>query len=217
MRLPAKLLVFAATLTVGLAIYKGVSRSGDDHDRKWKKIARVDAPHPADAPHPPDAPHPAAAPHPAEAPEPATAVAAMPADVAIGPDEQIRILTTNRAAFLSLRDDHLVAGLSDSIRQLVSIEMKKKTETRAGVGAMIENAVRSGVEKLLEKEIAVPVSEIRDIDYRGNRIVIRYRHGEPPGVINLESIKSDGNRTLLQQFSEADARRLVEAVRVRIR
>lgn len=129
---------------------------------------------------------------------------------------EVRIVTGSGAAFLALRGEDVVAGLSDSIRMLVEAEMEKEmSEHESGIGGAIQSAVRSGVNKLLEKEIRVPVSEIRDIDYRGNRIVISYKNGKPNRILDFENIKHDNN-SLLAQFSEEDARRLVEAVKVKI-
>lgn len=160
----------------------------------------------------------------AEAPAPASAPAMveMPAapDVVLPPLRagEVRILTTNRAAFMALRDDQIVAGLSDSLRRHIQAEMKRELDESKGngVGAAIGKVVVEGVNKLLGGEITVPVSDIRDISYDGRKIVIRYRNGEPRGL-HLESIKSDGDRTILEQFAEQDARRFVEAVKVRVK
>jgi hypothetical protein len=201
MRLTTKLTAFAVGLTAVLAAAKATGnlpRKDVDRDERHERRKVV---HVAELPVPPMPPAPG---------EPEMAVV-------VGPSEQVRILTTNRAAFLSLRDDRLVAGLSDSIRRRVSAEMKHEMGRSDGVGRIVENAVRSGVEKLLDKEISVPVEDIEDIDYRQNRIVIVYKKGEPSGLINFETLKGDGDRTILEQFNEADARKLVEAVKVRIR
>lgn len=129
---------------------------------------------------------------------------------------EVRIHTGNGAAFLALRGEEVVAGLSDSIRTLVEAEMQKEmNKHESGIGGAIENVVRSGVTKLLDKEIKVPVSEIREIDYRNNRIVISYKNGKPNRILDFEKIKQD-DHTLLELFSEEDARRLVEAVKVKI-
>lgn len=236
MRFPTKLFVFAAALTGVLTVYKiGQAFRGDDHQRVV--VRHVEAPEAPEAPEPPEPAEPA---EPAEPVIAGTAVdvdkvtaralaaadaavsAAMASSEAAGTAHgktQIRILTTNRAAFLSLREDNLVAGLSDSLRQVVAIEMKKEMgkEHSGRVGQAIEEAVRNGVSKMMQKEITVPLSEIRDIDYKNNRIVIAYKHGKAPGMINLETIKSDGDRTLLQQFNEADARKFVAVVRSKIK
>ena len=135
------------------------------------------------------------------------------------PADHVRIITTNGAAFMMLRDDHLVAGLSDSVRRLVRREMKSemsKGSSESEIGRMIEGAVKNGVEKFLSKEIELPLKEVRDIRYDDRKIVIDYRGGKPRGMINFETIKIDNDQTLLEQFSERDAKRLVRAVRVRM-
>ena len=200
MRLTTRLFVFAVGLTAVLGVAKATGNLRQKHERNRRETVVHVAAVPAIPPIPP--------------------IPASPAGPALaGGHEQIRILTKKGTAFMSLRDDYLVAGLSDSIRQLAAAEMKKDLakETAPGIGRMVKEAVRSGVEKLLDKEIVVPVTEIRDIDYKQNRIVIVYKKGDAPGFINFETIKSDHDQTLLEQFNEADARRLVEAVRARIR
>lgn len=130
--------------------------------------------------------------------------------------DEVRILSRNGAAFMSLRGDEIVAGLSDSLREVVTLEMKREIpKDGSGLGGVISTAVLSGVEKLLDKEITVPVSEIRDIKYQGDRIVIMYKDPKRKRLLDFETIK-EHDQSLLQQFSEEDARRLVEAVRVRI-
>jgi hypothetical protein len=142
----------------------------------------------------------------------ATALAPLPGRL----PEEVRILTRNGAAFMSLRGEEVVAGLSDSLREVVAMEMKREMpKDGSGLGGMISDAVRSGVEKLLDKEITVPVSDIRDIDYRGNRIVIVYKDRNHKRLLDFDTIKNS-DEALLEQFSEQDARRLVDAVRVKI-
>ena len=228
MRFATKLGVFAAALVVGSSVYKVTEkvRGGDRHEFDVEIAESPAVPeHYAAAP---DSPEPLAALAPLEPLEPlaplepleplAAGIARQHVVRLVHPDE-VRIHTHNSAAFLALRDDQLVAGLSDSIRDMVNDEMRKELAqaSATGVGHMIEKAVRSSVTKILEKEIEVPISEIRDIDYRRNRIVIRYKKGEPSGMINLETLKMDGERGLLELFSEADARRLVAAVKGKIR
>lgn len=130
--------------------------------------------------------------------------------------EDVRILSRNGAAFMSLRGNEIVAGLSDSLREIVAVEMKREIpKDGSGLGGMISTAVLSGIEKLLDKEITVPVSEIRDIDYRGDGIVIVYKDPKRKRMLDFDTIK-DHDRSLLQQFSEQDAQRLVAAVRVKM-
>lgn len=203
MRFFTKLVVFAVVLTAGLGAWRIVERvRGPRVDR----VAVVDAPEPPAA---------VAAPEVIEAPVmPELPIPASPAH----PGE-VRIVTLNRAAWMALRDDQIVAGLSDSLRRAIQLEIRKdmSREKASGVGSMIGEAVVSGVNKLLDTEVRVPVSDIRDIRYAGDRIVIVYKGGEAKGILNLETVKGDGDRSLLQQFSPADAERFVQAVKVRIR
>ena len=205
MRFITKLFAFACALTAVILVF-GLNKRGERRDVRVIRHA-VAAPHVEAVPHAVEAPH---------APEAPRAFAASGAIAHAAAPGEVRIVSTNGVAFLALRGEQVVAGLSDSLRQVVAVEMKKEmSKHESGLGGMIQKAVRSGVEKLLDKEIAVPVSEIRDIDYRDNRIVIVYKDGKSKRMVNFESIKHD-DQHLLEQFAEDDARKLVDAVRVKI-
>ncbi len=222
MRFMTKLVLFAVCLTAVLGAYRAVEKVRDRDEDHMVVDADVDVDADADAADEADAHAVVAVPHPPAAPAERGAkavvrrVEAVPGEVRVDPRE-VRIVTENRTTFMSLRDDRIVAGMTDSLRKHIDAEMKREVAREtSGVGATIAQSVVSGVNKLLEHEISIPVSEVRDIDYVGRRIVIRYRRGQPRGL-NLESIKTDGDRTILEQFSEEDARRFVEAVKVRIK
>ena len=217
----ARLVIFALGLSVLLGGYRIVQKVRGPEPRRGVQVdlAELDA-----APAIPRSAHdveiaiagpPAGMDAPSVVEMPATPEVALP-PLRAG---EVRILTTNRAAFMALRDNHIVAGLSDSMLRHIQVEMRRelRKESTQGVGAAIGKAVVDGVSKLLEKEIAVPVADVRDISYDGRKIVIKYRGGEPKGMLNLETIKSDGDRTLLEQFSAQDAQRFVEAVKVRVK
>ena len=219
----ARLVIFALGLSVLLGGYRIVEKVRGPEPRRGVVVDLADAEAAPAMPRPAHEVEIAVVEPPAAIAAPAApAVVEMPAtpDVALPPLRagEVRILTTNRAAFMALRDDYIVAGLSDSLRRHIQLEMKRELSSSKaeGVGAAIGKVVVEGVSKFLGSEITVPVSDIRDIRYDGRKIVIRYRNGEPRGI-NLETIKSDGDRTLLEQFAEQDARRFVQAVKVRVK
>lgn len=197
MRFLTKLFAFACALVAVILIFDLGDR-GDRRDVK-RHYARA-----ARAPLPPRA---ATAPREMAVPVAATATVDAPHDV--------RIVTTNGVAFLALRGDAMVAGLSDSIRQLVARELKSDRASATGLEGKIETLVRSSVGKLMDKEIAIPLDAIRDIDYRDQRIVIEYKDAKGRRFIDFDHFKSN-DKALLEQFDENDARKLVEAVRVKI-
>lgn len=217
MNFVTRLFVFAIAMTVGVGGYKLVRFVAGPREKVTVVHIERGTPDVPAPPAPPEAPGAVAL------VAPAAGVAVRGTGVSVGTDDRawdVRIATTNGAAFMGLRDDQLIAGLSDSIRALAVSEMHKemtKEPSNSGFGRAIEKAVASGVEGILGKQIEVPLADIRSIDYRHNRIEIRYKRGAPSGILNLETVKGDGNRTILEQFSESDARRLVDAVQARLK
>lgn len=209
----SRLVIFAVGLTVVLAGWRVVERVRRPEPRT--QIVHIDmadamaSPAPV-APVAPVAPLEAAEVRIVELPvgEPAPAMAA-----------EAHIVTRNRSAFMALRDDRIVAGLTDSLRKAIRAEMEREIakEKVDGMGVRIAQTVVNGIGRILDKQVEVPLSKVRDIRYDGTRIVLEYRGGKPDGFLTLETIKSDNDRTLLEQFSEADARRFVRVVKERIR
>lgn len=134
--------------------------------------------------------------------------------------EEIRIVSKNGATFLSVRRDHIVAGLSDSLRQHIAAEMDEKRSQKEGsskLGDMIASTVMESVQKLVGKEVAVPIDALESAGLDGNRIVLEYRDGKPDGFMALENIKFDDKNEFLEQFSERDAKRFVTVVKSHIK
>lgn len=210
MGFPARLVLFALAMTLVAGGFRLFRAERHDDRERVVVVNKVEAPALVEVIAAP------AARAMVELPAPPSSAAPVLSNVRPG---EIRILTTNRAAFMSLRDDRLVAGMSDSLLRHIRGEMDRELaqSDANGVGAAIGKAVVGKVSKLLGSEIEVPVRDIRDIRYERNRIVIAYRNGKPDGILNLETIKTDDDRTLLEQFSEDDARRLVAAVKARLR
>lgn len=220
MNLVTRLVLFGLGLSAVLGIYK-VAKSVNRHEEPEVHVV-IDAA----SPHPDEIDAVSDAPLKAEAPAQLSALDAIPSPqappdapdpVAPAHGDRIRIITTNRAAFLALQGDDIVAGFTDSLQRSVRQEIARDMKDESKMGRMIGEVVASGVSKVLGKQLSVPLAEVRDIDYDGKRIVIDYRRGRKDAMITLESLKGDGDKTLLEQFSEADARRFVEAVKVRIR
>lgn len=212
MRTPAKLFTFAVLLASVLGVYRVVGwAKGKAADETT--IAVAVAPEP---PHPPSVPLP-----PTEVPDaamapPAVQVSASNAATAPG---ELRIFTSNQAAYLSLINDNVTAGLSDSLRQSVLGEVNKEMskEDKSKLGKAIVNMVSSSLENVLSKKIEIPVSEIESVELRDNTIVFAYKRGEAPNFIKFEDMKGDKGRPFLSQFAPGDAEKFVAAVRKRLK
>jgi hypothetical protein len=152
----------------------------------------------------------------AEVPHPPEAVEMPPTPAP--PGEVIRIVTSNGAAFLALRDHLIVGGLSDSVRALANSEIDRsmaKDSSTSVIGRAVASAVVDGVKHLLGKELSVPVSEIQDVQFVDGRIAFQYR-GSSKRHLTFDDFKNDGTE-FLAQFKPADAKRFVEFVRREIR
>jgi hypothetical protein len=151
-----------------------------------------------------------------EPPDPPAMVEA-PADVVHPPGEAIRIVTTNGSAFLSLRGDLIVAGLSDSVRAIAQQEIDKslaKDSSASVVGRAIANAVVGGVKNLLKTELTVPLRELEDVQYEDGRIEFRYS-ASSKRHITFDDFKSD-RQEFLAQFPPDQAREFAVRVRAKL-
>lgn len=211
MKFFTKLVVFAVGLTAIMGVYRISKLVRGDQDPEV--AVEFDMPARPARPEPPEPPEPVAV-----AGQTMT-LAPLTRETPLATGE-VRIHTRNGAGYLSLRDSDVIAGFSDSLVQAVQLEMHREMQksTDGGkLGEFIKDAVQSGVNKIMQQQVTIPVSEIRDIDYRGGAIVLRYRREQKDALVKLETIKLEGETPFLESFKEEDARRLVEAVKAKVR
>jgi hypothetical protein len=128
----------------------------------------------------------------------------------LGPGD-VQIISQNGAVELVLRGNEVLAGLSPAKVAEVKAEMERSSERdTSGFGGLIASTVKRGVAGAIGAHMVYPVSDIRDINYDGGRIVMHTKSG---GRVQLFD-KSDSGRQDL--FAPQDAERFVAAVRARM-
>lgn len=130
----------------------------------------------------------------------------------IGPRRSLResehaIVTRDGVAAMLLTRDVVAFQLTDRGLRDIARDMKDDADRDSGSGAFvgfISAAVRGGVQSLLERSIEVPISELKDVEYRGGHLVFTDGDGEKV-FRNVRVNDTD----LTSAFSEADARAFV--------
>lgn len=126
----------------------------------------------------------------------------------------VQITSRDNAIDLVLLGDQVIAGLSDSVLNIVAQETDTSDlESDNGFGASVERFVKTKVQGALNTRMSYPVAHLRGVRYEDGLIKFDYKRGEKFGM--LEDADIDG-RPLLGSFSEADSRRFVDAVQARI-
>lgn len=111
-------------------------------------------------------------------------------------DGKVALLLTRDAVAMQLTD----RGLRD-----IGRDMDEDAEGEDGfVAEIIQAAVRSSVATMLKRSVEYPVSELRDVQYRGGRLVFTGEDGERV----FEDV-SVNDTDVMESFSEADARAFV--------
>ncbi|MEK7403231.1 MAG: hypothetical protein AABZ80_12820 [Gemmatimonadota bacterium] len=125
----------------------------------------------------------------------------------------VQILTTDGTFDVTLSGDKILAGLSEATVAKVRDEIAKETDKQqTGLGAVIAGAVKSGVSSAIGMHITYALSDIREIRFDAGRLTVVTKDGSTHGLSG--DSKSGGNKEKAL-FSEADAMRLIEAVKSR--
>lgn len=135
---------------------------------------------------------------------------------ALGPGD-IQIFSTDGNVDVILQGDKLMVGLSPQAVAKAKAEMAKNAGNESGLGAVIANAVKSGVASALGTHIAYPLSETKEIRYENNQLVLVTQKGD---VHRMEgSVKTDDRSREKKgvEFSREDAERFIAAVNARKR
>jgi citrate lyase gamma subunit len=131
---------------------------------------------------------------------------------ALGPGDLV-ITTRGGQVDLALVRDRVLMRLSDSTMRDVRSDLDTRASTEKGFGGWIERTVKSGVSKVLEHQIEVPVADIRDVRYENGELRFDLRNKTR---LDMRTIKVD-DKPALESFAPADAERFVAAVHAAMR
>ncbi|HEX8274313.1 MAG TPA: hypothetical protein VF615_16875 [Longimicrobiaceae bacterium] len=119
------------------------------------------------------------------------------------------IATRDGKVALLLTRDEVVMQLTDralrDIRREMAEDMDEDDDGEEGfLEGIVQAAVRRSVSSMLNRSVEYPVSDLRDVQYRGGRLLFTTRDGERV----FENVNVN-DTDVMESFSEADARAFV--------
>ena len=124
-------------------------------------------------------------------------------------DARAAIATRDGKVALLLTRDAVAMQLTDRGLREIGRDMDEDGDEEDGfLAGIIQAAVRSSVTTMLKRSVEVPVSEIRDVEYRGGRLVFTGEDGER--VFDHVTVN---DTDVMTSFSDADARAFVREFR----
>lgn len=121
---------------------------------------------------------------------------------------EVKITSTDGALVLAVVSDSVVIQLSDSLRQSVADSIRKDTDNKGGVGAIIGNAVSAAVNTAMGFKVRVPARDVENLRYENGELHFDVKGGKVQMNSSSKGSKSNGGR-----FTEEDARRFIDAVK----
>jgi len=136
----------------------------------------------------------------------------VPPPDSLGPGD-LRIYNTDSSIDLVLVGDRILAGLSPKTIAKVKGELDNSASRDTnGLGGSISQIVKRSVAGAIGTHAAFPLSDIRDIRYENDQIVVDWNDGGSHELFG--STRVNGNRAS-NSFRREDALRFIEAVRAR--
>lgn len=126
----------------------------------------------------------------------------------------VRIYNADSSVDLTLTGDKILAGLSP--KTVAEIKSKLETETArdtSGLGGSIAQIVKKSVAGAIGTHVVYRVSDIRDIHYDGDQIIVDWKDG---GTHNLFGSTNVNNHKVSNTFRPEDAKRFIDAVHERM-
>jgi hypothetical protein len=112
-------------------------------------------------------------------------------------EKSVDLLLTNSEILFQFTDDYL-----DKIA--TEIQSENDLEDSTHFAAVLRSALSSGIQKLLDRAISIPLNEIGEIYYENSRLVMINRDGEEM----FEDTDIDGVN-IMEDFSRRDATRFI--------
>jgi hypothetical protein len=124
-------------------------------------------------------------------------------------DARLAITTRDDMVALLLTPDLVTMQLTDGGLRQVRRDLREEEDEADGFfAAMVQAVVHGTVETMLKRSVEYPVSELRDVSYRGGRLVFTGMDGEQV----FESMTVNDTE-VMEGFSDADARAFVREFR----
>ncbi|MGH7618827.1 MAG: hypothetical protein ACREPM_16530 [Gemmatimonadaceae bacterium] len=137
---------------------------------------------------------------------------APPATDSLGPGD-LRIYNTDSTVDLVLQGDKILGGLSPKTVAKVKSELDNSASgDTSGLGGSIAKIVKQSVAGAIGTHAVFPLSEIDDIRYQNDQIVIDWKNGGKHDLFGSTNV--NGNKTS-KTFRKEDAERFIAAVRAR--
>jgi hypothetical protein len=126
----------------------------------------------------------------------------------------LRIFNADSSVDLILSGDRILAGLSPKTIAKVKQELETSaSRDTSGLGASISQIVKKSVAGAIGTHAAYPLSDIRDIRYENEQIVVDWKGGKEGELFG--NTKVNGSK-LSNTFRADDAERFIAAVRARM-
>lgn len=129
--------------------------------------------------------------------------------LALGPSD-VQIVTRDGDFEMALVGTDVVMRFSDQAIAKMSRDLGPQSQQASGVGGWIERTVKGNVQKMLNKQMMIPVSTIDEARYEDGEI--RLLSKSDKGRFEFFSSHKDGSKSVMKGFAPADAERFVAAV-----
>ena len=126
----------------------------------------------------------------------------------LGPKD-VRIVSTDGVLVLSLIGDTVRMQLSDSLRNSVGAEITKDVDSsgdKSGIGNLIAKTVSTAVTGAMGFVVRVPATDVKNLRFEDGHIRFDVKNSD-------SKVKINGDANKNAKFTEADARRFIEAVK----
>jgi len=126
----------------------------------------------------------------------------------LGPNDML-MTTRDSAMQMGVIGDHITMRLAPKALDSVRVATDTSKVEGSGFAASLEKTIKRGVAAALQKQVDIPLSDVRDVRYENGRIVFDWNN-KP--AMAPDNTKSNGH-DLLSSFSADDSQRFVAAVK----
>lgn len=128
-------------------------------------------------------------------------------------DAEYYVTTQEKSVDLLLTNSEILLQFTDNYLDNIASEIKSENdlEDSTHFAAVLRSALSSGIQKLLDRAISIPLNEIEEIYYENGRLVMINREGEEM----FEDTDIDGVK-IMEDFSRRDAARFIAEAEIRM-